>query len=291
MNLRLQYARPRNLEQTVALLDGLATGAMIIAGGQEIMPSINYGQLTPTVLVDIGALSELQGIEEVDGEISIGGLSVHRDIQSDPLILESAPLLAHAASQIGGGWQVHNRGSIAGNIVAMHSLYDIIPALLALQAKVEIASMAGTRTESVADLISSSSQRLGTSEVLTRVIIPTLETGHGWGYEKLKISEGSYGSANAAAIAVKDSDGSLTSLRLVVGAATDLPVDLSQALSEADLNAGIAELTATIKSACFDAISEPLSDQRGHGEYRRAMAGVVAYRAVSSAIDQTQESL
>jgi carbon-monoxide dehydrogenase medium subunit len=284
MNLRLQYARPQNLEQTIGLLDGLGSGAMIISGGQEIMPFINYGRLTPSVLVDIGALKELQGIETAEDGISIGALTVHRDVQSNPIVVESLPLLAHAAKQIGGGWQVHNRGTIAGNVVAMHPLYDIIPVLLALDANIEIADAAGSRTESLANLITSTSHKLGTNAVLVRVVIPKPASGQGWGYEKLKIAEGSYGSANAAAVVSVSKDGNLSDLHLVLGAVTEQPIDLSAALNESGINQPGSELDEAITAACAAAIKNPLSDQRGHGEYRQAMAAVVARRAVATAI-------
>lgn len=285
MNLRLQYARPQNLEQTIGLLDGLGSGAMIISGGQEIMPFINYGRLTPSVLVDIGALKELQGIKTAEDGISIGALTVHRDVQSNPIVVESLPLLAHAAKQIGGGWQVHNRGTIAGNVVAMHPLYDIIPALLAHQVNVEIADNNGIRIESLADLITSTSHKLGTNAVLVRIVVPHPSSGQGWGYEKLKIAEGSYASANAAALVSFNADGALSDLRLVVGAVTEQPIDLSAAIEESGVSKPGSDLDQAITAACNAAIKEPLSDQRGHGQYRQAMAAVAARRAIATAIN------
>ena len=106
MSLRVQYARPRSLDQAAELLGGLTSGAVIIAGGQELMPHLNYGRLAPSVLVDISNLSELRGIQATDSGVAIGALCVHRDIQHDALVSERAPLLAFAASQVGGGWQV-----------------------------------------------------------------------------------------------------------------------------------------------------------------------------------------
>ncbi|NNL99599.1 MAG: xanthine dehydrogenase family protein subunit M, partial [Gammaproteobacteria bacterium] len=113
MSRHAMYARPRNLEQAAALLGALDTGAMLIAGGQELMPYINYGQMEPSVLVDISGLKELNGISlEPDGALAIGALSVHSEIARDPGVLAAAPLLAHAVTLVGGGRQVHNRGTI-----------------------------------------------------------------------------------------------------------------------------------------------------------------------------------
>lgn len=149
MSLHPMYARPRDLEQASELLASLSTGAVIIAGGQEIMPYINYGVMMPDVYVDIGGIDALRVVSAEADEVSIGPLTVHRDIQNIDEIVQQLPLLAYAAKQIGGGMQVHNRGTIGGNIVAMHPLYDVAPALLALEAEVELLSEKGSITTDV----------------------------------------------------------------------------------------------------------------------------------------------
>ena len=103
MSLYPQFAKPNTTEQASQLLSGLSTGAVIIAGGQEIMPSVNYGHLMPSVYVDINSLSDLEGISFDNNELSIGALTVHREIQKNALVNEHAPLLAYAARWVGGG--------------------------------------------------------------------------------------------------------------------------------------------------------------------------------------------
>ena len=284
MNLRMQYARPRNLTQATGLLDALGTGTMIIAGGQELMPHLNYGKISPSVFLDISGLSELKGIEETREGISIGALTVHRQIQTDTVINEALPLLAYAARQIGGGRQVHNQGTIGGNIVSMHPLYDIIPALLALGAQVEIASAEGTEMVALSRLMTDTSHQLGTKELMTRIVVPPMDVDQGWAYKKLKITTGSYGSANA--VVVVDSGDNLN-VQLLLGAVSESPIDLTSLLVGLQNN---SELDNQIEAACDAAVSDPISDQRGHAEYRKAMAGVVAKRAVNAAIEMLPTS-
>ncbi len=291
MSLRVQYARPLNVDQTVALLGELSSGAVIIAGGQELMPFINYGRVSPSVLVDISGLKDLQNIETSDDGLSIGALTVHRDIQINPLINEIAPLLAHAALQIGGGRQVHNQGTIGGNIVAMHPLYDIIPALLVLDAEIEITSQQGSRIVSMADLINESNHKMGTHAVLTRVLIGNSPAGQGWGYEKLKITDGCYGSANAAATVCLAEDGQVQSVRLAIGAVTEKILNLSEDLATFLPASPDADLDSRIAGIVESAVEQPLSDQQGHGEYRRAMAGVVARKAFHQALDMARQDM
>ncbi len=283
MSLHPQYARPRNVDQTIHLLDGLGTGAMVIAGGQELMPHVNYGRLMPTVYVDIGGLSELKGIREADGHIAIGALTVHRELQTDATVRESLPLLAFAARQVGGGWQVHNRGTIGGNLVSMHPLYDIAPPLLALGAQVEIRTIDGVRRTPLAEVIADTKHGLGATSLLTRVLVKPMNSAAGWDYQKLKITEGAYGSANAAAVVSLDGE-KIATLRVVIGAATPTPIDASGALDGLIGRPFDARAAQEVEDICAGLVRQPLDDQQGDAAWRRAMAGVVARRAVSAAV-------
>lgn len=282
---RAMYARPRSLEQAAALLGALDTGAMIIAGGQELMPYINYGHMEPAVLVDISGLKELTGIRlAADGALEIGALSVHRDIAAHADVQAVAPLLAHAVTQVGGGRQVHNRGTIGGNIVSMNTLYDVIPPLLALGAQVELLSGDASRQLALADLMSETGHGLGSSAILVKVIVPVQAAGSAWGYQKLKISEGAYSSATAAVMLATDASGHLAQLRLAVGAVGERPQDMSAAVASLLGQAWTPHAETRLESQVCAAVRDPLDDQRGPADYRRAMAGVVARRAVNAAL-------
>lgn len=284
MSLHPQYARPRTFDQAIALIAGMGAGVAMLAGGQELMPHINHARLMPNVLLDLNALPELTGIVLADDAISIGALTVHRAVQSDPHIVTHAPLLAHAAGQVGGGWQVHNRGTIGGNIASFHPLYDILPALVAHQAQVEIGSEAGRRIVSLERLLAETHHGLGTSSILMRVIVPGMPAGAGWAYEKLKITDGSYGSANAAAIVLPDTAGRVRSCRVVLGAVSERPIDASEALARLTGRLPDSAMLAEIDAVCASLVEQPLDDQQGACAYRRAMAGVVARRAVQAAL-------
>ncbi|GAB5413163.1 MAG: xanthine dehydrogenase family protein subunit M [Congregibacter sp.] len=285
MSLYPSFARPRSLTQAAELLDSLSSGAVIIAGGQEIMPNVNRGILQPDVYVDIGSLGELTGItvDEGTGYLSIGALTVHRELQKHPLVAANAPLLAMSAKKAGGGRQVHNRGTIAGNVVAMHPLYDINPSLLCLGAEVEILQGGDLRRVTFASLMDDTRHGLGSEAILTRVLIPPTPERAGSSYQKLKMSGGAYGSANAAAVATLDND-QIASIRLVVGAVSERLVDASEALSFAIGERWSDSLSARIRDAVTELITEPLNDQQGEGEWRAAMAGIVAARACADAV-------
>lgn len=284
----VQYAKPRNIKAATTLLASLGSGASIIAGGQELMPELNYNVFVPTVLIDINDLKELKGIELKDDMLSIGALCVHRELERDALVQQHAPLLSHAVTLIGGGWQVKNRGTIGGNIVSMHPLYDIIPALLVMGASVSIAKDGEIRTITLADLLRSTDHGLGTESVLTRVLIPITPLNAAWGYYKLKNTHGAYASATAAALVALDDKGCVSDIRVAIGSVEPLPRDISPQLEKVHGNAADEALLKNVEYIGRDAVQEPISDQRGDGDYRKAMAGVSARRAVEKAIATTQ---
>ena len=283
MSLHPVMARPRTLDQAAEIMGGLSTGAMIIAGGQEMMPSVNYGVLMPEVYIDIGQIKDLKGITEAEGEIHIGALTVHRDVQESDVLNAQVPLLPYAVRQAGGGWQVHNRGTIGGNIVSMHPLYDVIPSLLALGAKVDVLKGGSESRVALADLMKDTSHGLGSDSLLVRVILKPLPAGTGWAYEKLKNTAGGYGSANAAAVVTLDG-GSIASLNVVIGAVSEQPLDATDVLSSCIGQAWSEDLGQDIEAKVSAAVSDPLSDHQGDGDWRQAMAGVMARRAVASAV-------
>jgi CO/xanthine dehydrogenase FAD-binding subunit len=283
MSLYPQYARPLDIASATALLDSLRSGATIIAGGQELMPHVNYGRLMPSIFVDISGIAAMHGVSREGDAVAIGALTVHRDVQKDPLVREHLPLLAFAAAQVGGGRQVHNRGTIGGNIVSMHPLYDIVPPLAALGASVEIHNAGGSRIVALADLLRETSHGLGAQSILAKVIVPVMQPGARWAYEKLKATEGAYGSANAACTVQMDG-GALTSLSLVVGGASEKLIDASAALKGLIGRAWSAHLGEEAERIVSGLVVDPLSDQQGEGAWRRAMAGVVARRALAAAM-------
>lgn len=283
MSLHPQYARPRSVAQAVALLDGLGSGAMVIAGGQELMPHVNHGRVMPAVYVDIGALTELRAVLEDGDVISIGSLTVHRELQRNPIVQRALPLLAHAAAQVGGGWQVQNRGTVGGNLVSMHPLYDLSSPLLALGAEVETTSAAGVRRVTLAALMQETQHGLGTTALLTRLLVRPIGPAMGWSYQKLKITEGAYGSANAAAVVVLDGT-RITALRVVIGAAQERPIDASTALRGLVGRNWDDRSAREAENVCAGLVAQPLDDQQGDAVWRRAMAGVVARRALAVAV-------
>jgi len=147
----------------------------------------------------------------------------------------------------------------------------------------------GLQRMSLLQLQNDSSHGLGSSSILTKILVKTMLPNVLWGYYKLKNSAGAYGSANAAAVIQMDGE-KIKSIRIVIGAVSETSVVISKALDGYLGGAYTLEIGRAIEKVCIDAIDEPLSDQQGDGVWRKAMAGIAARRATEMALSNLTTS-
>ncbi|HZD70310.1 MAG TPA: FAD binding domain-containing protein, partial [Actinomycetes bacterium] len=129
------YARPGSVAEAVELLAAGDGDAKVLAGGQSLIPLLKLRLALPELVVDIGRLGELAYLRERDDHLAIGALTVHHDLARDRLVREHAPLLAHAAGQVGDP-QVRHRGTLGGSLVHADPAGDLPAALLAYEGTV-----------------------------------------------------------------------------------------------------------------------------------------------------------
>lgn len=294
MTAVVRYRRPATLDEALVLLADLGPRATILAGGQDVVPLMNLGRLQPADLIDISALDDLRGIAQDDRGVTIGALVTHREILSMSAAIPSLALLAAAAAQIGGGMQVCNRGTIGGAVCVGEPAYDYPACLVVLDAQCRLVSKAGER------LVPASAFFRGArdvdrrpDELLASIVVPALMPGTEAAYRKLKFTDGCYGIVTAACSVALASDGSVEAVRLAVGGATAAPVRLGSVeamLTGAHLTDGRLTDGALAEAArrAEQAIEEPLTDAMAHGDYRRAMAGVMVRRVLADALARTQ---
>ena len=146
------YRRPTNLAEAVQLLAAHADDAKILAGGHSLVPMMKLRLATPTLLIDIGRLSELSGIREQHGTLIIGAGTTHYAAESSALLQQRCPLLAETAAAI-GDVQVRNRGTIGGSIAHADPAADWPAAVLAVGAQLKLIHAGGERMVSAADFL------------------------------------------------------------------------------------------------------------------------------------------
>ena len=137
------YYAPKTMPELLELLAEQQAGAMILAGGTDVMVEIRAGHKTDS-LVNVTRIPEMKGIRREGDMIHIGPATTFTEIVESPIIREAAFVLAQAALSVGSP-QIRNRGTVGGNIVKGSPAADSVPALMALDARLRLVSLAGER--------------------------------------------------------------------------------------------------------------------------------------------------
>lgn len=274
------YWRANSLDELLANIGTFAPHYRIIAGGTDLMVQYEH-RLHELSLVDISAVPELAGVEDMDGYLRIGATTTWTEIRNSPLIARWAPLLLRAAIEIGAA-QIQNRGTIGGNIVNASPAADGLPALYVYDAEAVVASSAGTRTLPIGDFIKGPRRTaLEHQEILTEIRVPK-RTPLG---EPLFFFE-KVGPRRAQTI-TKGSvtfQGWLDGDRLVeprialgsVGPTIIRPVAAEKALHGQQLTSPVMRSAAQLVSAA----ALPIDDIRSTADYRRELVGGLLLRGL-----------
>jgi len=263
------FHAPSTVAEAVELLAANAADGKALAGGMSLVPAMNLGISRPTAIVSLNRLDELEYVRDDGPVVRIGAMTRHARIEMDPLIAEAFPLLAEAASVI-GDVQVRNRGTIGGSIAHADPAADYLPVMLALGATFKTVSTSGERSVAASEFfLGPLETALAPGELLLEIELPKLPEGTGTSYLRLARLEGSFPLADAAAVV---NGGPAV---VAVGGATATPFVLE--LEDPEGLDAVEEAARTAADSAFP-------DLVATAEYRRAMAGIYARRAVQEAL-------
>lgn len=272
------YVAPRTLAEAVAELVKHGQEAKILAGGHSLIPLMKLRLSTPSFLVDIGRINNLNYIREEDGQIAIGALTSHHDIEFSDLLKSKLPLLTSAATQIGDP-QVRNRGTIGGAAAHADPFGDFPACLLALDAEFKVVGERGERSIAAKDFfVDTFTSALEPNEVLREIRIPTPPGGSKGTY--LKFSRRSQDWAIVAVAAQVTVTGHDVS-RVAIGLTGMGSRPLRASGVEQALRGKPAHDDDLLKAAERAAEgTDPQQDLNGSPDYRRHLAQVLTRRAL-----------
>jgi carbon-monoxide dehydrogenase medium subunit len=275
------YARPDTVAEALEALAS-SDGAAPLAGGQSLVNVLKHRVASVELLVDISRLEELRQITRAsDGGLEIGACVTYDELDHSEEVRASHPLLAEVASHI-EDQQIRDRGTIGGNCCLSDPTNNLPPLLVALNATMTIASKDGTRDVRAEDFFKGYfTTAVEEGELLTRIRIPPLGDDAGAGYSTVAVGADSKAIARAAALV--RSNGTIEDARVVLACVSPIPArhtGMEEALQGAEATADSARSAADKIGDDLD----PLGDAHGSAEYRRAMARVVARRAVCQAM-------
>jgi carbon-monoxide dehydrogenase medium subunit len=270
------YQRASSVDEAISALGQGGEDAKLLAGGHSLLPLMKLRLAAPSLLVDIGGIGELRGLDRADGGWRIGALTTHAMLQS----ADELGVVAKAASLI-ADQQVRNRGTIGGSMAHGDPASDLPAVVLALDGEVTAQGAGGERRIPAADLFQDFlTTALAPDEVLTAVHLPALE-GYGWGYQKFSRRAEDWAMVGVVAL-VKSSGGTCEDVRIGLTHMGTTPLRASAA---EDALRGQSLSDESIAAAAEQAAegTSPPSDLNATTEYKQHLARVLTRRALQEA--------
>jgi carbon-monoxide dehydrogenase medium subunit len=275
------YTRAASVDDALKAL-AAGGGTKVIAGGQSLLPLMKLRLASVETLVDIGRLGELRGVEKLDdGRLSVGALTTYSELADSPAIHYG--VLRDALPTI-GDVQVRNRGTVGGAIAHADPASDFAAVALALDADLILQSAAGTRTVKADGFFSGPfTTTMSENELLTRVVLPKPLDNAGSAYASLEQPASGYPMVGVGAVLIFGADDRVAWAGLGITGVGDHPYRATEA--EAALigtTAGDADIAAATRVVVGGRAVN--ADIHASAEYRTAMAGVIAGRAIRAAL-------
>ena len=274
------YTRARSLVDVFDLLAKHGDDAKLLAGGQSLLATLNMRLSSPELLIDISRLSELSGIQVLNGVVRIGALTTHAEIERSPDIRKHLPLLAQAAPHIAHP-AVRNVGTIGGSLALADPAAEWPACCVALDAQIVIAGKSGTRRVAARDFFKGLyATALRPTEVLTHVEIKAPGPDYRSSFVELAQRRGDYAIAGVAAVA-KRAGGMLTDLRLAFLGMGQKPVLARGAMSAMEGKRASADAIAAALKALPEDI-DPSPDLYSSAVTKMQLARVLTGRALAA---------
>lgn len=275
------YHRPERLDEALSVLAELGADGKVLAGGQSLVPMLNMRLAAPAHLVDVNRLTELSTVTVDPGQVTVGALARHADVERNLDAARALPLLRQALVHVAHP-TIRNRGTTVGSIVHADPAGEMPSVLTLLGGSVELASTSGRRTVSAPDFFLApleSATRPGELAVSAAFPIPPPHTGTAW----LEVSrrQGDYAMCGLGALVTLDEDLRITAARGTYVSMGPTPVTVDFTVAVAGRSYDAADWTAAAALA-VDAV-EPEADIHATAEYRSHLAGVLTSRALKSA--------
>jgi CO/xanthine dehydrogenase FAD-binding subunit len=274
-----EFHRATSLAQALALLAEPGPTPTLLAGGTDVMVWIQAGAFRPERVIDIwGVRPECAGIGDDGDAIAIGALASYSEILASPLVKEHLPALWAASREVGAA-QIQSRGTLGGNLGGSSPAGDTLPCLLAYDAEVTLASVAGTRQVPYAEFCTGyrATQRRPDEMITTvRFPKPAAAAVHGWHKAGTRLAQ-AISKTMLAGVGHLDDAGRVAQVRLGVGSVAPVPLRLdgvAAAVTGRVLDEDVLEEARRLAEAEI----RPIDDVRSTADYRRVVTGNLVVR-------------
>jgi CO/xanthine dehydrogenase FAD-binding subunit len=286
-----EYHVPDSLEQALELKSQKVDEAKILAGGQSLVPAMNFRIVQPSILIDLNRVSELSFIREEGTTIRIGAMARERHLEFDSSIAKHIPLLTEATPFIAHP-QIRNRGTIGGSIVNADPAAELPVLMLALDARLKAQNRSTERWINAQDFFAGMfTTALTPDEILVEIELPFMPPHTGWSFMEVAPRAGDYALMGVAALVTLDENGKCKKAKLVYLNAGDGPVDASEAaklLEGETLNDTLIESAAELAS---QKEINPFGNMHASTDFQRHLANVLTKNTLKQAIKRAEGRL
>ncbi len=276
------------IEAAIQALADAGGDGKIIAGGQSLMPMLNFRLLRPSILIDINRIPDLAYVRDDGDEIRIGPLTRHRVLETSDLIAKQLPVLHEAMGYV-AHLAIRNRGTIGGSLSHADPAAELPMMSLLLDARLEVQSNAGRRTIEARDFfLGALTTALEDGDMLVEVRLPKLQEGTGWAFEEVARRSGDFALASVAVIMSSDGD-RVSDIRIGMMGVGETPMRATEA---ENILTG-QRYSEDVVAAAVDAIRaavEPNTDLHASADYRRHLVGILAQQALAKAWDRSRRA-
>src|SRR5574341_1272437 len=282
------YYAPTSVAEALDLL-AQHGDAKPLAGGQSLIPTMNFRLARPAALVDLNRIRELSYIREAEGGLSIGAMTRHRQVERDALVAERIPLVHETMPHIAHP-QIRNRGTFGGSLAHADPAAELRAVAVALDARLRAVSQSGARWLPAREFFQTMfTTALQTGELLVEIAIPARAPHTGSAFHEVARRHGAYAMVGLATTVALDERGQCCEARLVYLAVGDIPVEATQAAAAL---IGQSPSPETIRAAAETASLEidPASDIHASAGFRRHLEKELATKTLTPGFDRAHKA-
>lgn len=286
---RFDYLAPSSLDEVLDLLKDLRDEAKLLAGGQSLVPLLNFRLARPAHLVDLNDVAGLDGIHADGGHLVIGAMTRQRAVETSTLVRERCPLLAEAMPQIGHA-QIRNRGTIGGSLVHADPAAELPAVVAALDGELVLQSARGRRVLKPEQFFTAYlTTAVAPDEILVEARVPVTPARTGSAFLEVSRRHGDFALVGVAATLTVDGAGICTAASIALAGVGPGPVLAREA---AQTLVGVKPTTAAIEEVGRRVAERvtPDSDLHASSDYRKHLAGVLTRRALARAAGRAATS-
>jgi CO/xanthine dehydrogenase FAD-binding subunit len=277
-----KYIAATSLEHALALKAEHGDDAKFLAGGQSLMPTMNFRLAQPAILIDINEIPDLAGIRPAGGATRIGALTRYRVLERDAAFAQMFPLIGEALPHIAHP-QIRNRGTIGGNLSHADPASELPAIMLALRARFHVQAATHERWIEAADFfVGALTTDLQSEEMLVEVELPLSNPRTGSCFMEIARRRGDFAIAGVATTVTLDDANRCTGVQLTFCGVGETPIDASSAagilVGHVLTEEAIGEVAASVQ-----ALIEPGGSVHATADYQRHVAGVLTERALQTA--------